>query len=111
MLTNRQKESSKKAIQTTKIVQRLQKHGDGGLDLTASQIKAYDILLRKTLPDMRSDQVEINEGDNRSGDELWDAQASSMKGEMKEIYRRELSKRGIFLTFGKPQLEDVSVGS
>lgn len=39
-------------IQATHILKRLSDHVDGKLDLAPSQIKAAEILLRKSLPDL-----------------------------------------------------------
>jgi hypothetical protein len=41
-------------IQTTKIIQRLQKHIDGDLELSNTQVLAATTLLKKTLPDQKA---------------------------------------------------------
>jgi hypothetical protein len=41
-------------IQTDKILKRLRDHVDGKVALEATQIKAAEILLRKSLPDLSS---------------------------------------------------------
>ena len=44
-------------IQTTKIIQRLQKHIDGELELSQSQVNAATTLLKKTLPDQKAMEI------------------------------------------------------
>ncbi len=39
-------------IQTSQLINRLEKHALGELDLSATQIKAIEVLIRKTLPDL-----------------------------------------------------------
>lgn len=39
-------------IQTSQLLNRLQNHVDGKIDLSNTQIKATEILLRKSLPDL-----------------------------------------------------------
>ena len=41
-------------IQTSQLVNRLTDHALGKLDLAPTQIKAIEILIRKTLPDLQS---------------------------------------------------------
>lgn len=41
-------------IKTSQLVNRLEDHALGTLDLSASQIKAIEVLIRKTLPDLQS---------------------------------------------------------
>lgn len=41
-------------IQTTKLMQRLSNHALGNLELSSTQIKACDILLKKVAPDLQS---------------------------------------------------------
>ena len=40
-------------IQASNLLTRLQKHADGKVDMTPTQIKAAEILLRKTIPDLK----------------------------------------------------------
>ena len=44
-------------IQVGNILDRLQKAGSGEIELSATQMKAYEILLRKSLPDLSSVEV------------------------------------------------------
>lgn len=53
-LNLRQQEQTRSAIQTSQLVNRLQDFalGQRGVDLDAPRLKAIEILLRKTLPDL-----------------------------------------------------------
>jgi hypothetical protein len=53
-LGSRNTEMTRRAIQATKLVQRLQKCALGELELTKEQIRAIEVLLKKTLPDLSS---------------------------------------------------------
>lgn len=58
-------------IQATKIVQRLQQHGDGQLDLSPTQIKAYEILLNKSLASLQSTELtEVSRNDKLTEAEI-----------------------------------------
>lgn len=54
-------EDTRKRVQTTQLINRLQNHGLGKLKkpLDSSQIQAINILLKKTLPDLQSVQMEV----------------------------------------------------
>jgi hypothetical protein len=41
-------------IKTSQLINRLEDHALGHLDLTTTQIKAIEVLIRKTLPDLSS---------------------------------------------------------
>ena len=43
-------------IQASQIINRLQKHIDGEVDMSASQVTAANILLKKTIPDLQATQ-------------------------------------------------------
>lgn len=45
-------ENTRKRIQTTMIVKRLQDHILGEVEMNATQIRAAEILIKKTLPDL-----------------------------------------------------------
>lgn len=49
-------ENTRKKIQASQLINRLTKHALGDLELSTSQIKAIEILLKKTLPDLQSIQ-------------------------------------------------------
>lgn len=49
-------------IKTSQLVNRLSDHALGGLDLSATQIKAIEVLIRKTLPDLAAVQLSGDPG-------------------------------------------------
>ncbi len=53
-------ERTRAKIQTSQIINRLEKHVKGEVKMTATQVRAADILLRKTLPDLQSVQYEFS---------------------------------------------------
>lgn len=57
-LRARHQEEIRSKIQTSQLINRLEGHALGDTDLTPTQIKAIEILLRKNLPDLS--QVEIS---------------------------------------------------
>lgn len=50
-------DKTREKIQTTQLIKRLSSHALGELELNTSQVKAIEILLRKTLPDLK--QLEV----------------------------------------------------
>lgn len=55
-------EACREKIQTTQLINRLQNSvlGDGAKELTPGQLKAIEILLRKSLPDLSNVTVQGN---------------------------------------------------
>jgi hypothetical protein len=53
-LTTRQATKTRDAIQTGLLVNRLQDHAVGNIEMTTSQIRAAQILLNKTIPDLKA---------------------------------------------------------
>ena len=51
-------ENTRKRIQTSMIVKRLESHILGEIDLTSTQVRSAEVLLRKTLPDLAS--IDLN---------------------------------------------------
>jgi len=53
-LNLRQQDQTRSAIQTSQLVNRLQQYalGDDGIEIDAGRLKAIEILLRKSLPDL-----------------------------------------------------------
>ena len=51
-------ENTRQRIKTTMIVERLAKHIVGELELSSTQIRAAEILLNKTLPNLSAAQVD-----------------------------------------------------
>lgn len=61
-LNLRQQDQSRAAIQTSQLINRLQKFALGEeIDIDASRLKAIEILLRKSLPDLSSVTVSGDE--------------------------------------------------
>ncbi len=50
-------ERTRAKIKTSQLLNRLYKHANGEAEMTPSQIKASEILLKKTLPDLSATQV------------------------------------------------------
>ncbi len=44
--------STREKIQVSQLINRLRAHGNGTLELSATQVRAIEILLRKCLPDL-----------------------------------------------------------
>ena len=49
-------------IQTSQLINRLENHALGELDLTPTQIKAIEVLIRKTLPDLSAVSMSGEDG-------------------------------------------------
>jgi hypothetical protein len=56
----RRAETSRLRIETTKLVERLQRHAMGLVEMTPTQLNAAQTLLRKTLPDLVSVKNELD---------------------------------------------------
>ena len=67
-LTKRLATQTRDGIQTSMILRRVQAHALGTLEMTVTQLRAAEILLRKTLPDLQSITHDgtINMGDART---------------------------------------------
>lgn len=50
-------EEARRKIRTTQLINRLQNHALGKVDMTKSQVTATGILLRKSLPDLVSTEL------------------------------------------------------
>lgn len=51
---------AREKIKTTQLINRLQNHAFGEVEMAATQIKATEILLRKSVPDLQSVNAEIS---------------------------------------------------
>jgi len=70
-LTHRQKTGVALAINASKIVSRFQKHMDGDLELTPTQIRAGEILLDRALPKLSAvEQTVIDPASALSEEEI-----------------------------------------
>lgn len=47
-------DEARKKIQTTQLINRLQNHGLGKIDLGPTQVRSIEILLKKCIPDLSS---------------------------------------------------------
>lgn len=45
-------EEARQKIKTTQLINRLQDHGFGTVELSTTQVRAIDILLKKSVPDL-----------------------------------------------------------
>jgi len=61
-LRSTHQEGVRAKIQTSQLVNRLQDHALGELELSKSQIKAIEVLIRKTLPDLSATELSGNIG-------------------------------------------------
>lgn len=61
-LNNRHQEMVRDKIQASQLINRLQDHALGETELSASQIKAIEILLKKSIPDLSAVQVSGDAG-------------------------------------------------
>lgn len=52
----RHDEQTREKIRTSQLINRLTDHAIGKVELTSTQVKSIEILLRKTLPDLQSMQ-------------------------------------------------------
>jgi hypothetical protein len=53
-------ERTRAKIQTSQIINRLQAHVSGEVDMTSTQVRAAEILLKKTLPDLAAIELTGN---------------------------------------------------
>lgn len=53
-LLKRQADRTRDAIQTSQLINRLTDHALGEVELSATQVRAIEVLLRKTLPDLQA---------------------------------------------------------
>lgn len=56
-------DQTRSRIQTSMLLNRLTDHVDGKVEMTNSQVRAADILLRKALPDLQSVEMTGRDGD------------------------------------------------
>lgn len=49
---------TRESIQTTQLIKRLMNHIDSKIELSTSQVRSIEILLKKTLPDLQAITVE-----------------------------------------------------
>lgn len=69
-LGKRQTDKTRKSIQVSVICDRLEKCATGQLQMSAQELKASEILLRKTLPDLSSVDSNVTVDDKRDLSEI-----------------------------------------
>jgi hypothetical protein len=47
-------------IQAAQLINRLTDHANGNVELSATQVRAIEVLLRKTLPDLSDVRMEVD---------------------------------------------------
>ena len=58
-------------IQSSQIINRLQNHLDGEVELTSTQVKAAEILLRKSIPDLSATELSTDPNKPLRGVLMW----------------------------------------
>lgn len=61
-LNNRHQQMVRDKIQASQLVNRLQDHIDGKAEMSQTQLRAAEILLKKSVPDLRSVEVSGPDG-------------------------------------------------
>lgn len=59
-LNARNDEETRARIQASQLINRLQRHVDGEVEMTQTQIRAAEILLNKSLPNLTASDVNLN---------------------------------------------------
>lgn len=80
---NPPQEGWRKKISATKIIQRLDDCVHGKLDLTAQQIKAAEIILRKIEPDLNKTDVQQLDKDGKPADAGFNINIRHVKADAK----------------------------
>ena len=53
-------ENTRMKIQAAQLINRLTDHANGKVELSATQVRAIEVLLRKTLPDLSDVRMEVD---------------------------------------------------
>lgn len=56
----RHDENTRLKIQAAQLINRLTAHAEGSVEMTATQVRAIEILLRKILPDLSDVKMEVD---------------------------------------------------
>lgn len=56
----RHDENTRLKIQAAQLINRLSDHANGKVDLSPTQVRAIEVLLRKTLPDLSDVRMEVD---------------------------------------------------
>lgn len=73
----RHQDEARKKIKTSQLINRLTNHALGEIDLQPTQVKAIEILLRKTLPDLSAVQLD-GEVNLKTVSELGDSELANI---------------------------------
>ena len=65
-------------IQVSKIIERLTDHGDSKIDLSPTQVRAYEILLKKVLPDLQVQELHHHDDSEQLTDDQLMAKLQAM---------------------------------
>jgi len=75
-------EEARQKIKTTQLINRLQDHGLGTIEMSSTQVKAVEILLRKSVPDLATVTHQgPDEGPVQLSVEMKEARAKAMLAE------------------------------
>lgn len=61
-MNKRHQDMVREKIQTSQLINRLQNHVDGETELSTTQLKAAEILLNKSLPNLKSTEISGPDG-------------------------------------------------
>ncbi len=64
-LNNRHQAMVRDKIQSSQLINRLQNHADGKVELTATQVQSIRILLDKALPNLQATEIDATIQDDR----------------------------------------------
>lgn len=85
---------ARQKIQTTQLINRLQNHGLGKLEMSSTQVRAVEILLKKAVPDLAT---MVLQGDDDGGAVrmTFEEEREAARQEIAEAFtERPLSERG-----------------
>jgi len=78
-LTRRQQDKHRESIETAKLVRRLKDHSLGLIEMSPSQVRAAEILLNKSLPNLSATEIDATVSDERV-ETMTDAQLIAIAG-------------------------------
>lgn len=106
-------ETSRLRIKTGMVLRQLQRHVQGEVDMKATQIKAAEILLKKTLPDLQSMSIEAGDSEVKfvissepsQSDMEWESQfcGETIEGTVEDKTKEEKPDAKVYEWVMKPQ--------
>lgn len=69
-INKRQTAQCRQAIKITQIINRLQNHIEGKVDMVPSQVTAAKVLLAKALPDLSVTEMDVYQREERTPEEM-----------------------------------------